>query len=309
MTIEKLILLRKALVYLKETVSLETDINHKISLINSLVSDLYFDHDTFLILYQNLLNTNNEVLNALDKSIVDLEQSIIDRGLALSNESVYSAVFCEDNINNVTMGLDSSETSEPIIKNTIFKYVSWQHPALYFHYKDSNLDRVDYLVSADPLYLAGSDKNFLSLLIKKYPELYQRRVRIYKTPNNNFSVLPQEQFGFIFCWDFFNYLLVDHVEQYLKNILTLLKPGGVIMFSYTNADLESTAIHVDAQLLPWCSKTYLEQILISTGFEIVKFVDLQLVETNAVISWVEAKRPGNLSTIKRSPVLGQICQK
>lgn len=306
MKFERIVSLKKVLEFLYENVSLKNDINNKISLFNSLMSDAEFQCGEFLTLLNEIDDKNSTILVNLKKLIDALEQTAVTDGLALLNDTTYIAKFSQESTNNIKLG---NINTEELIKITMAKYVTWQHPALYLN-SEITVDRIDYLVAGDPLYLAGSSMDKLSAWAKKYPEIYQRRIRLYDIVNDDFSQLPQNQFGFVFCWEFFNSLSSDYIETHLKYIISLLKPGGVLMFSYNNADLDITARLVDQGFLPWASKQYIEQLLSTVGYEIIKFVDIQLTDVDdTYVSWVEVKKPGKLTTIKRSQVMGEIKQK
>ena len=50
------------------------------------------------------------------------------------------------------------------------------------------------------------------------------------------SELPQNQMGFVFCWNFLNYCSLDTIKEYLKEVKNVLRPGGIFMFSYNDGD-------------------------------------------------------------------------
>ena len=70
----------------------------------------------------------------------------------------------------------------------------------------------DHLVACDPLYLVDIHQDFIDSTLSHFPEAYQKRLRTYLISkhalitDNDLSVLPQNQFGFIFSWNVFDYL-------------------------------------------------------------------------------------------------------
>lgn len=306
MMFELLALDKKNLLEFASRCSLQEEINSKISIANSLLSTNRVDVDSILTDYQRLHEANNSVLIKVKNLIADIDQTMTEKGLRLLDNPIYVNRF---NSNSVTNKLIYNNELDVIIKSTIFKYVSWQYPVLYLdHAILPNL--IDYLVASDPLYIVSLNNDALSK-INKYPTLYQQRLRLYSITGNveDLSVLPHNQFGFIFNWGFFNSLTTIDIENYLRKMLHLLRPGGTMLFSYNNAELPATASIIDRNALPWASKKYIETILLQLGYKIIKFDDLYVNENNTFVSWAEVLKPGELSTIKKRQVIGSIRQK
>jgi len=308
MKFEKLRATREMLLYIAERLSLEQEIKNKTNLISTVMPDaeINFDLDYFLRSYAELLEKNYEIARALEDSIKRIDQITLDDGLALSSNASYREIFSPDNLLEVESVLAYHDRAEAVLQGTISKYVSWQHPSLFLAFRD-NRQRIEYFSAGDPLYLLGPDIDTMKIWISKYPEIYQRRLRLYQFNKDNFSQLPQNQFGFIFCWDFFNNITVDQIDLYVRSIKNLLRPGGVLMFTYTNAELSLTAKNVDDHKIPWASKTYIKNLLLREGYEIINFSDIKLFDS--YMSWVEVKVPGEIISARRSQVLGQIKRK
>ena len=131
--------------------------------------------------------------------------------------------------------------------------------------------------------------------------MYQGRVRKYLIDDFQIEGLPQNQFGFIFSYNFFNYLSLDSIKQYLIQAFKWLRPGGIMVFTYNNADLPIPASYADNYYMSYVPKSILIPMCESLGFEIEQTQDFDLG-----VSWVEIKKPGKLSTIKASQALGEI---
>jgi SAM-dependent methyltransferase len=152
--------------------------------------------------------------------------------------------------------------------------------------------------------------------IDKYPDSYKRKARLYIIKNRDFSILPQNQFGFILCWDNFDYLTYDIIQKYLQEAFRLLRPGGIFMFSYTNCDLELSALKVDHQIAAYCSSGWLLKSLEEIGYEVINLVDCNgptydpnLGLQEYPISWAEVRKPGKLTTVKRAQAQGLVLKK
>jgi len=185
------------------------------------------------------------------------------------------------------------------IESRIALRTDWKYPTLEIGCRDGEWTR--YLVAGDPLYLTDVHQEFLDSAIKDYPIEYQRRTRPYLIKNGDYSILPQNQFGFIFSWNYFNYLTVDSIKSALKQAYSLLRPGGVFMFSYNNGDMPAGAAYAESYFMSYVPKSLLIPACQQAGFEIVYSKDCE-----PAISWVELQKPGELSTVKAHQALGII---
>jgi uncharacterized protein (UPF0297 family) len=250
--------------------------------------------------YNQILIENQSIRQILENIIKEIDQTLINEGLTLSNDPVYVSTFTEE-FNVITV---NDTIIDDLIRTRISIRSNWQYPALYLHCLGAN--RIDYMIDSDPLYIAEYMIDSMREKIAKYPTVYQNRLRLYSVDKDNFEQLPQAQFGLIFCWEYFNTLDIKRVESYLSNIINLLRPGGTVMFSYSNAELEFTAKLIDDGYCAWASKSYMTTLLTQLGYENLNFIDAVGADSVTCISWVEARKPGTLTTIKRGQAMGEI---
>ena len=178
-------------------------------------------------------------------------------------------------------------------------HVDWKYPGLEIGCRDGQWTK--YLVGMDPLYIADVHKEFVDSTAAAYPPEYQARLRQQVIRNSDLSALPKNQFGFVFSWNFFNYLPMYKIQHYLQQIYTLLRPGGVVWFSYNNADMTAAAEFADSYFMSYAPKSQLLPRCTEMGFEIISSADF-----DPAISWLELRKPGTLKTIKAHQVLGEI---
>lgn len=261
--------------------------------------------DIVLEEYQDLISKEEKILELLKNSIVDIETNINEVGDNLDN--FYKEKFTEDNTNILTSSLSDIEI-ESIVESTITKFNSHLYPSLQINPKEKKW--IDCMIGSDPLYLASHNYEKLINLIQDYPKLYQNRLRLYKILNINFSILPQNQFGFVLCWDTFYYLSHEKVEQYIQKIFKLLRPGGILMFNYNNSDLKECAEYVEYGNYAHMSFSLLKKIINKFDFELINHYDLETKDNKyRYLSWIEIKKPGELQTIKTSQAIAQILSK
>ncbi len=185
------------------------------------------------------------------------------------------------------------------IESRIALRSNWKYPTLEIGCRDGEWTK--HLIAGDPLYLTDVHQEFLDSAVKDYPIEYQRRTRPYLIKNSDYSILPQKQFGFVFSWNYFNYKTVDSIKHALKQIYNLLRPGGVVMFSYNNGDMPAGAAYAESYFMSYVPKSMLIPICQQAGFEVVVSKDFE-----PAISWVELQKPGELTTVKGHQALGII---
>jgi len=165
-----------------------------------------------------------------------------------------------------------------------------------------------HLVGSDPLYLVDVYHETLEEVPKQFTPEYQARLRTYQIGHQKnekgLAELPQEQFGFVFSWNHFNYLPIDEIKKYLFDIFGVLREGGTFMFSYNNGETVMGTIHAEWGGMAYTPKTLLVAICEGHGFEVTASYDFETDDSN--ISWLEIKKPGTLVTTKAHQSLGLV---
>lgn len=266
--------------------SIDGDYNQRVAVLSSDLNKI----DSVLVANQQYYQ------DTIDR--IDHEMGIIAQRLLADNydlEIKFDIVENTRKIRNMHIPDDVRELVEHRMKN----YTSWQYPALEIGCRDGEWTK--FMVAADPLYLVDIDREFLDSAIKDFPETYQGRIRTYVAKDPDLSMLPQGQFGFIFSWNYMNYRGLESYKDYLKTAMNLLRPGGIFMFSYNNGELVAGAGHAENYFMTYIPKSMLVSLIYSLGFELVDSGDY-----DPAVSWVEVRKPGTLSTIKTTQVLGKI---
>jgi len=310
----ELIKFRNDLQCQRHSFSLSTDIQNNINLIDKLFTS--YDHlnnltniDDFKNNCIKLLNENQKALintnNTIDDIINTLTQSIDDYALTLFSDEKYRKMFSEESVWH-TLFLPIS--AEVWVESRIVHYSNWRFPALQIFPRSKKW--IDLMVAGDPLYLTHTNINIVKSMIIDYPALYQSRLRLYEVKNRIFSELPQEQFGFVLCWDLFNHLSDEKIEQYLKQVFSLLRPGGYFLFSYTNCDLFELAHKAECSDGNYTTARWLTKLLNNIGYEIIEMIDFKTNDAfQNYISCAEVKKPGQLTTVKLHQALATIHNK
>jgi len=270
--------------------------------------------DRIRSIYNDIDQKNKDIIAEVSKIIDSIDHNISN---ILESKNVSSDVFRESTIRSL---LPTNETIKTIFNNKISKISQVRYPGLQINTRffppaeinSSNIDSwISLMVASDPLYLMGPSIEILQESLQSFPEIYQKRVRLYElNDKRDLSMLPQQQFNLIFCWDFFNYLPVDVIDFYLQQMMRLLKPGGTLLFTYNNCDLVMSARLVDWNSASWCTPLLLEKIYSKYGFKLIESNDIISDDVNVShVSWVELKRPGDLTTSKISQANGVVRRK
>lgn len=194
----------------------------------------------------------------------------------------------------------SNEQFESTILQRINLHSNWQFPALEIGCRDGEWTK--YLVASDPLYISDVLPEFLNSSLEQFPDLYKGRVRKYLIKDRHvIHNLPSKQFGLIFSYNFFNYLSLDSIKQWLIQSFDWLKDGGKILFTYNNADLSAAASYAETYFMTFVPKSILQPMAESLGFETSFSFDME-----PAFSIIEFKKPGQLKSTKLSQTLGEI---
>jgi hypothetical protein len=299
--------------------SIDDTLYSKSQLIKSLTSriDLNEYHEyinRIRSIYSDIDQKNKDIIAEVGRIIDSIDNNISN---ILESKSVTSDVFKEASVVSL---LPTNEIVKTIFNNKISKISQVRYPGLQINTRlfpineldSTNIDNwISLMVSSDPLYLIGPSIETLQESLRSFPEIYQKRVRLYGlNDKRDLSTLPQAQFNLIFCWDFFNHLSIDIIDFYLQQMMKLLRPGGTLLFTYNNCDLAMSAKLVDWDSASWCTLLLLEKIYSKHGFELIGSDDIISDDVNVShVSWAELKRPGDLATLKISQANGVVRRK
>jgi SAM-dependent methyltransferase len=256
--------------------------------------------DSLVAHYDQLIEDTVAPTVKLKATIADIDQQItkLTHKLFANNyelETFYGTVESVRNNRRIYCNQDVEE----IVRQRIILHTSWKYPALEIGCRDG--EWTQHLIAADPLYVIDRQQEFLDNTNKRFPKEYQTRLRKYRLADNDFSMLPKKQFGFVFSWGYFNYVSIDTMTQALKQLSELMRPGGIFMFSFNDGDTPSGAGLAENFAQTYMPKSILIPLCQSLGFDLVSDYDF-----TPGVSWLEIKKPGQLHTVKAHQVLGEI---
>lgn len=259
----------------------------------------------------NGINSLNQLINRINTDItttsIELTRKVaLDniRNLCNTNEKEYVRPFLE-----ACLSIGSCEFTQDMLTVLLTKIKSccdWRFPGLQIN--PTTTDWIDCMVASDPLYLVNLSENSITPLVSNYSTQYQNRLRIYNIINQDFSILPQGQFGCISCCDFLNLYSLDIIKNYITTFFSLLRPGGNLIC--TIRLLYNPTILVDVDYFKYTAKLTIEKLFKDNGYELIPIIDLLIDHSNQeCVFLIEARKPGVLTTSKAHQAIGAIIEK
>lgn len=231
-----------------------------------------------------------------------------EKAYLLDSESRFKEWFhTEEYDTKLSRTLDISDDTKDYLLSRINLYTLWDQAGLQICPSHGNL--TEAMVSADPLYLIDFSQKLNDIAINEFGPKYQARLRSYVMPvfqesNLIFAQLPQEQFGVIVAYNFFDNLSMNVMQRMLRETFNLLKPGGKMIFTFNDCDLPHNITLVESKFKYYTPGRLVKHHLENIGYTIIK----QFKETYG-IAWFEVEKPGQLERIKGSQTLAQVIQK
>jgi len=284
-----------------------TDLEQRIAQIDPQIPGLDEHHRTYV---KNLANTYKNFIPmvTVPHQLLITKISEIDSEIAEITQRLFTGNYDLENFNpkpdwlranrQLTMSPDVADT---VVQRLIF-HANWRYPGLEIGCQDGAW--TEHLVAADPLYIMDRNPEFLESASSKFSQEYQRRLRKYLLVNHDLSALPANQFGFVFSWNYFNYVSLDTTKQYLQQVMNLLRPGGTFMFSFNDGDTPAGAGMAES-----FARTYMPSSMLLPMCESLGYIVDRVVNPCTSVSWVEVRKPGTLSTTKAHQALGEIKHK
>jgi len=297
----------------QELTKFNSTVNFESLDIDNIKQSMYNKQQDILKNLSELYNDLSRFIQELNKMISDLEPSyhakseeitIVDQNKSwpIKEHSYnYGNLF----LSPPYLKKEPSEIKKKFI-GTMIKHINFKWPGMEIGPVTGELTKE--LVSLDPLYLADNNKDRFATIQKLWNDLYQRRLRYYvlnDNLDNPLHNLPKNQLGFIVSVDWFNFKPQSITERYVRAAFDILRPGGAMLFTYNNCNYPKAVDKVDEMQYSYTNGNTLKQFCKSIGFEIVSSYDGEK-EINWCVSWLELKKPGELTSLRGGQNLAAI---
>jgi hypothetical protein len=265
---------------------------------------------------RDVIKTHNELINNIAKfsaqvkslkrdlkdEIVQHEQEYLDHSLYLYREE-YKHNSSEVILNR-RMRIDDAD--DLMLRTRLKNLTDWRIPGMIIRPGVENY--IEDMVPLDPLYVVDHDSELMRPAISKFTPEYQRRLREYVindwADGPVLDKLPNNQFGTIFAYHYFNHKPMPIICKFLTEFYEKLRPGGSVLMTYNNCDLAHGVIRAEHTWMLYTPRRLIEQHAIETGFELTNAHD-----GKGDVSWMEFRKPGEITSVRGGQTLAKVLAK
>lgn len=253
--------------------------------------------------FQHFDNTVARLAQDLREAIVSAERPWFQESYRLHEEEIWR--HPAEHIFNVCLAPVHADVKE-VVAARLNLYASWHHAGMFI--RPGKETFVNQLVSFDPLYVVDRDVDLLAPSVQQFAPEYQTRLRQYTVDDVNnaspLSKIPNNQFGICVAYMYFNYKPFEVIKTYFAEIYQKLKPGGMFCFTFNDCDRVAAVKLVEQRFCCYTPGYLVRELAQTLGFEI-KYV----WNNDGPITWLELKKPGELTSLKGGQTLAKIIPK
>jgi SAM-dependent methyltransferase len=196
--------------------------------------------------------------------------------------------------------------TEQFYRTRIVRYNSWKHPVMII--RPGKETYIKELLASDPLYLVDESYDLLAPAMNLFNEHYQNRLCPYTINERNgqdiLGKLPDNQFGLIFVYNFFNFRPFEVLKKYLTEIYQKLRPGGVLAMTFNDCDRDKGVMLVEQHFCCYTPGYLVREMAQSLGYEVVfTWTD------QGPTTWLELCKPGESESLRGGQALAKIIPK
>ena len=262
-------------------------------------------------IHNQFKSTLNEIIIGLNLEIETEEKSYYENSLAEYNKITYNRyngriVHSLDILKRI---IQITPDARLMITNRIKSYIDWKNAGMII--RPGREDFIKHLVECDPLYIIDHDEELLKESVTEFSEEYQARIRHHyitdvttHTGKPLIETIPNGQFGFCLAYNFFNFVAMEPFEQYLKEIFSKLKPGGILALTFNDCDYAHGVGLVERNYSFYTPGKRVLAAAKSIGYkQMFSWTD------GGDFTWLELRKPGELVSLKGGQTLAKILPK
>ena len=206
---------------------------------------------------------------------------------------------------NKPIGL--SEELRELFNTKVGSYNSWLYPAMIIHPMSEPF--IQQLLGSDPLYIVDESRYLLDPVLDQFNEGYRRRLRPYVIEESFDQAilkdLPDNQFGFVFAYNYLNYRPFEIIKKYLEEIYKKLAAGGTLIMTFNDCDRYQAIQLVEQNITCYTPGSLIYGWIDYIGFEEISRHE----DKNSPSTWIELRKPGELSSLRGGQSLAKILPK
>lgn len=240
------------------------------------------------------------LVDDIDHLITAAETSYFSRSYDLYAE------FTNETLSDVLNRQTARSASVDYIRSRVQRLNTWQYPAMIL--RPGNEVFINDMVACDPLYLVDLKHELLAPALARYNDTYQRRLRTYVIDEQGSDAmlrqLPDQQFGMILAYNYFNFRPFEVIREWLSELLVKLKPGGVLLMTFNDCDNDKAVMLAEQNYCCYTPGHLIRQLALTTGYLIQHEWNDQGPST-----WLELQRPGTLTSLRGGQAMAKIIPK
>jgi|TARA_R110000782_G_scaffold11744_3_gene35492 hypothetical protein len=195
--------------------------------------------------------------------------------------------------------------TQRMLADRIKSYADWKYSALII--RPGRETFINDMVGFDPLYLVDSSAELLAPSYAGFTTEYQNRLRVYTDLPLSANVLtgvPKNQLGLCLAFNFFEFTPIEVVVQYLKEIFSKLRPGGILAMTFNDCDRAHCVALVERNYCFYTPGQRVRDAAKALGYK-------QIFSWNDAnnLTWLELQKPGEFESLKGGQTLAKIIPK
>lgn len=245
----------------------------------------------------------NNTISAIRSYVTDAIQTLHPEYMRESLRLFQHEMCYESNEYILSRRLHMDAESTELLLGRILRYSDWRVPGMIF--RPAREKHIEHLVPLDPLYLIDNNVELLEPATSAFTEEYRRRLRLYAATETLgrpiLGALPDNQFGYCFAYNYFNFKPMEIICQYLDELWRKMRPGGAVLFTYNDCDRAHGVALTERHFM-----CYTPGSMIRDHAEELGFITTDRYTGLGDVSWFEFTKPGEITTLRGGQTLAKI---
>jgi SAM-dependent methyltransferase len=283
--------------------------NHDLAAINHMVASQEHDMGFYKARIAKRLSIVTESFEQFAK-VFDGLKSEVDSAIQ-KQQSVYyqnSTRLYQHHIrhepvnNTLNKRLAIDDDSNVLLRTRLRNYTDWRIPGMII--RPGRESFIEELVPLDPLYVVDHSQELIDPAVMGFNETYRARLRQYVINEDDHEILghlPNNQFGLIFAYNYFNFKPIELIQRYLEELYEKLRSGGTLIMTYNNCDRAHGVALAEQNFMCYTPESQIVKIAESAGFD-VAFCH----SGSGDLAWIELQRPGEIVSLRGGQTLARI---